>query len=130
MPQSQLRLSVQRHDNAYPALSYLQQDISHAVLQGADPAAINAELLAKNEELVPLLLGFLKDGPQAASDFYVRYHTVQLLTALAAGGPYRLQRVSAKSLRHGLPYGHARACILPYPGPVGGSARFLTMAEA
>jgi len=41
-----------------------------------------------------MLLGFLKDGPQAVSDFYVRYHTVQLLTALAAGGPYRLQRVS------------------------------------
>ena len=43
---------------------------------------------------MPLLLAFLKDGPQAASDFYVRYHTVQLLTALAAGGPYRLQKVS------------------------------------
>ncbi len=41
-----------------------------------------------------MLLGFLKDGPQAVSDFYVRYHTVQLLTSLAAGGPYRLQRVS------------------------------------
>ena len=40
-----------------------------------------------------MLLAFLKDGPQAASNFYVRYHTVQLLTALAAGGPYRLQRV-------------------------------------
>ena len=66
----------------------------HAALQGADPAAINAELLAKNEEIVPLLLAFLKDGPQGALNFYVRYHTVQLLTALAAGGPYRLQRVS------------------------------------
>lgn len=65
-----------------------------AALQGADPAAINAELLAKNEEVVPLLLAFLKDGPQAVSDFYVRYHTVQLLTALAAGGPYRLQKVN------------------------------------
>ena len=69
-----------------------------AALQGADPAAINAELLAKNDEVVPLLLGFLKDGPQAVTDFYVRYHTVQLLTALAAGGPYRLQRVSLMML--------------------------------
>lgn len=131
MQQSQLHLSVMpRHADAYSALSYLQQDITPAVLQGADPAAINAELLAKNEELVPLLLGFLKDGPQAASDFYVRYHTVQLLTALAAGGPYRLQRVSAKSLRHGLPYVRVCACILPYLGPVMGSARLPTVAEA
>ena len=72
--------------------------MNYAALQGADPAAINAELLAKNDEVVPLLLGFLKDGPQAVTDFYVRYHTVQLLTALAAGGPYRLQRVSRMTL--------------------------------
>ena len=83
-----------------PCSSDCAMAAQHAALQGADPAAINAELLAKNDEVVPLLLGFLKDGPQAAMDFYVRYHTVQLLTALAAGGPYRLQRVSHISLTY------------------------------
>ena len=89
-----------------PFLQYLEGELGtfrpESALQGADPAAINAELLAKNDEVVPLLLAFLKDGPQAASNFYVRYHTVQLLTALAAGGPYRLQRVRDLTSCHGL----------------------------
>ena len=56
-----------------------------------DPARINAELLAKGADTVPLLLSFLESGERG--DFYVRYHTIQLLTALAGGGPYRLQGV-------------------------------------
>ncbi|BDA49633.1 General vesicular transport factor p115 [Coccomyxa sp. Obi] len=59
--------------------------------QGPDSNAINAELLAKSPDTVPMLLGFLDEEPAGIKDFYVRYHTVQLLTALAAGGPYRLQ---------------------------------------
>jgi hypothetical protein len=62
-------------------------------MQSTDPGAINAELLAKSPDTVPLLLSFLEEEPVGTSDFYVRYHTVQLLTALAAGGPYRLQGV-------------------------------------
>lgn len=64
------------------------------MFQGPDPSAINAELLAKSPETVPLLLGFLEEEPAGINDFYVRYHAVQLLTALAASGPYRLQEVS------------------------------------
>ncbi len=45
-----------------------------------------------------MLLGFLDEEPAGIKDFYVRYHTVQLLTALAAGGPYRLQGVSSTFL--------------------------------
>ena len=60
-----------------------------------DPAKINAELLAKGADTVPLLLSYLESGERG--DFYVRYHTIQLLTALAAGGPYRLQGVRAPS---------------------------------
>jgi hypothetical protein len=62
--------------------------------QGApDPGGINAELLAKGEDTVPLLLSFLDREAGGSTDFYTRYHTIQLLTALAAGGPYRLQGV-------------------------------------
>ena len=68
------------------------------VVQGPDPSAINAELLAKSPDTVHLLLGFLEEEPAGIKDFYVRYHTVQLLTALAANGPYRLQGVSSPGL--------------------------------
>lgn len=50
---------------------------------------MNAEMFARGPENVPLLLGLLQDQ----SDFYVRYHTVQLLTALAASGTPRLTQV-------------------------------------
>ena len=46
------------------------------------------ELFAKGEGNVALLLGLL-----GQEDFYVRYHIVQLLTALAVGGSFRLQQV-------------------------------------
>ena len=69
-----------------------------SMLQGPDSNAINGELLAKSPDTVPMLLGFLEEEPAGIKDFYVRYHTVQLLTALAAGGPYRLQGVSSTFL--------------------------------
>ena len=57
-------------------------------VQAAGPSAINLELFAKGEGNVALLLGLL-----AQQDFYVRYYTVQLLTALAASNSFRLQQV-------------------------------------
>lgn len=44
--------------------------------------AVNAELFARKPEHVSLLLSLLEDEPVGVNDFYVRYHTVQLLTAL------------------------------------------------
>lgn len=51
-------------------------------------SAMNAELFARGEGNMELLLGLLD-----TEDFYVRCHAVQLLTALAAGGA-RAQRLS------------------------------------
>ncbi|KAG0630720.1 hypothetical protein M758_1G199600 [Ceratodon purpureus] len=47
---------------------------------------VNSELLAREPASIALLLGLL-DEP----DFYVRYHTLQLLTALLTNCPTRLQ---------------------------------------
>ncbi|KXZ52056.1 hypothetical protein GPECTOR_10g1079 [Gonium pectorale] len=57
----------------------------------AHAAALNAELLARQRESVGLLLGLLEDEPVGVPDFYVRYHTVQLLTALLQHCAGRLQ---------------------------------------
>ena len=53
--------------------------------------AINAEQLARRSDHVGLLLGLLEDEPVGVPDFYVRYHTVQLLTALLNHCAYKLQ---------------------------------------
>ena len=57
-------------------------------------AAINAELFARGKGAVAMLLTLLEDEPVGVNDFYVRYHTLQLLTALSAS-PQRLQEVRA-----------------------------------
>lgn len=44
--------------------------------------AVNADLFAREPSHVPLLLALLEEEPVGISDFYVRYHTVQLLTGL------------------------------------------------
>ena len=62
-------------------------------VQGLQPAAINAELFSRGKDNIELLLGLLEDEPAGVSDFYVRYHTVQLLTSLAAISSYRVQEV-------------------------------------
>lgn len=62
-------------------------------VQGLQPAAINAELFSRGKDNIELLLGLLKDEPAGVADFYVRYHTVQLLTSLAAISSYRVQEV-------------------------------------
>jgi hypothetical protein len=40
---------------------------------------------------VSLLLALLEDEPVGINDFYVRYFTVQLLTALLTHCPHKLQ---------------------------------------
>ncbi|KAK4765359.1 hypothetical protein SAY86_026449 [Trapa natans] len=52
------------------------------------PALINADLLAREAESISLLLSLL-----AEEDFYVRYYTLQLLTALLSNSHNRLQEV-------------------------------------
>ncbi len=62
-------------------------------VQGPHPAAINAELFSRGKDNVEMLLGLLEDEPAGISDFYVRYHTIQLLTSLAAVSSFRIQEV-------------------------------------
>ena len=62
-------------------------------MQGPQPAALNAELFSRGKDNIGALLSLLDDEPAGVSDFYVRYHTVQLLTALAAVSTYRIQEV-------------------------------------
>ncbi|GIL59792.1 hypothetical protein Vafri_14513, partial [Volvox africanus] len=69
---------------------------AHSLPQGltaaeAHAAALNADLIAREPENVGLLLGLLEDEPVGVPDFYVRYHTVQLLTALLSHCAGRLQ---------------------------------------
>ncbi|KAK4771792.1 hypothetical protein SAY86_013567 [Trapa natans] len=52
------------------------------------PALMNADLLAREAESISLLLSLLDE-----EDFYVRYYTLQLLTALLTNSQNRLQEV-------------------------------------
>mmetsp|Transcript_16779 Transcript_16779/g.54870 ORF Transcript_16779/g.54870 Transcript_16779/m.54870 type:complete len:955 (-) Transcript_16779:69-2933(-) len=54
----------------------------------ADPALVNAELFSREPQAVALLLNLLEE-----EDFYVRYHTCQVLTALLTEHAHRLQEV-------------------------------------
>ena len=67
-------------------------------MQGLQPAALNAELFSSGKNNIEMLLGLLDDEPAGVSDFYVRYHTVQLLTALATVSSYRIQEVTFQYL--------------------------------
>ena len=62
-------------------------------LQGPQSAAINAEVFSRGTDNVQLLLGLLAHEP---ADFYVQYHTVRLLTCLAAVSSLRVQEVRIK----------------------------------
>ncbi|KAA6420456.1 MAG: golgin candidate 6-like [Trebouxia sp. A1-2] len=61
--------------------------------KGPHPAAVNAEMFSRGKDNIGMLLGFLEDEPAGISDFYVRYHTIQLLTSLAAVSSLRIQEV-------------------------------------
>ncbi|GJP49102.1 hypothetical protein CLOM_g8362 [Closterium sp. NIES-68] len=54
--------------------------------QRVSPGVINSELFAREPNSIALLLGLLEE-----EDFYIRYHTVQLLTILLSNCPHRLQ---------------------------------------
>ncbi|OIV95761.1 hypothetical protein TanjilG_05309 [Lupinus angustifolius] len=62
--------------------------INHAKVSSNEvqPALMNADLLSREAESIPLLLSLLEED-----DFYVRYYTLQLLTALVSNSPQRLQ---------------------------------------
>lgn len=61
-------------------------DGSNPSEEGAGPGAVNAEAFARVPAHVELILSLLDE-----SDFYVRYHTVQLLTALSATNAHHLR---------------------------------------
>ncbi|GFZ06706.1 golgin Putative 6 [Actinidia rufa] len=50
------------------------------------PALMNTDLLSRESESITLLLSLLSE-----EDFYIRYYTLQLLTALLTNSPNRLQ---------------------------------------
>lgn len=62
------------------------EDAAGSKGQEVAPGQVNAELFAREAGSVPLLLSLLEE-----EDFYVRYHTVQLLTVLLSTNPHRLQ---------------------------------------
>eukprot|EP00873_Tetraselmis_striata_P011622 jgi/Tetstr1/431886/TSEL_021376.t2 len=53
--------------------------------------ALNSDLFAREPANTHLLLSLLEEEPVGVNDFYVRYHTVQLLTVLLSSSSYRLQ---------------------------------------
>ncbi|KAK9053123.1 hypothetical protein SSX86_029753 [Deinandra increscens subsp. villosa] len=62
--------------------------IAHAKLHANEvqPALMNADLLSREGQSISLLLSLLGED-----DFYIRYYTLQLLTALLTNSPNRLQ---------------------------------------
>ena len=69
-------------------------------MQGPAATAVNAELFSQGKANLEVLLSLLDDEPAGVSDFYVRYHTVQILTALAAVSSYRVQEVTMQVLSY------------------------------
>lgn len=61
-------------------------DTGHDQKNRIQPASINSDLLSRESEIISLLLSLLSED-----DFYVRYYTLQLLTALLTHSPNRLQ---------------------------------------
>eukprot|EP00854_Cymbomonas_tetramitiformis_P003873 gene3873-4834_t len=62
------------------AVSALQLD--NSVVSGISPCKVNADLFAREKGYVQLLLSLLEE-----EDFYVRYHTVQLMTEIISKAP-------------------------------------------
>ncbi|KAI3727660.1 hypothetical protein L6452_16278 [Arctium lappa] len=62
--------------------------IAHAKLHAnaVQPALMNTDLLSREGQSISLLLSLLSED-----DFYIRYYTLQLLTALLTNSPIRLQ---------------------------------------
>ena len=86
-------------------------------LQGPQSAAINAEVFSRGTDNIQVLLGLLAHEP---ADFYVQYHTVRLLTCLAAVSSLRVQEVCMQILSYAsyirvLQLFIAYICILFHP---------------
>lgn len=62
-------------------------------MQGPAATAVNAGLFSQGKDNLQMLLSLLEEEPTGVSDFYVRYHTVQIITALAAVSSFRVQEV-------------------------------------
>ena len=58
--------------------------------QESQAGLVNADLFSRNTSHVLLLLSLLEDEPVGSGDFYVRFHVLQLLTALLQACPHRL----------------------------------------
>lgn len=85
-PFSPLPLFLPRH------LRPLSSSLCIAILPcQVQAGALNSDLFARDPSNTQLLLSLLEDEPVGVNDFYVRYHTVQLLTALLSSSAYRLQ---------------------------------------
>ncbi|KAM0949924.1 hypothetical protein DsansV1_C05g0057981 [Dioscorea sansibarensis] len=61
-------------------------ETAHGAKNDVQPASMNSDLLSRESENIALLLSLLSED-----DFYVRYYTLQLLTALLTHSPNRLQ---------------------------------------
>ncbi|KAL5079963.1 hypothetical protein RYX36_008384 [Vicia faba] len=86
-------LKEERHDvemvrGALETLVSALTPINHAKVSGNEvqPDLMNTDLLSREEESIPLLLSLLEED-----DFYVRYYTLQILTALLTNSRQRLQ---------------------------------------
>jgi hypothetical protein len=61
-------------------------------MQGLPPPALmNADLFARVPDHISLLLSLMEEEPVGVDDFYVRYHGLQMLNALLAACPGRVQ---------------------------------------
>ncbi|XP_011629264.1 golgin candidate 6 [Amborella trichopoda] len=59
---------------------------THGLRNEVQPALMNSDLLSRESESISLLLSLLSED-----DFYIRYYTLQTLTALLTNSPNRLQ---------------------------------------
>lgn len=71
-------------------------DASHGQKNEVQSALLNSDQLSREPGSISLLLGLLSED-----DFYVRYYTLQLLTALLSHSPHRLQE-AILSIPHGI----------------------------
>jgi hypothetical protein len=73
--------------------SYAAVRCAGSASASASPAAANAQLLARDRDGLALLLSLLEE-----EDFYVRYHTTQLLTELVRSAPKGCAREGGRGL--------------------------------
>lgn len=61
------------------------------------PGAINCDLLTQKGDNIAVIFSLLEEEPIGVEDFYVRYHTVQLLSCLVNTGVYKIEEAILKS---------------------------------